>query len=189
MKNFTDEQLIKNYLKGNEKALEELVQRYLPLIYNFSRRYAGNPDNASDISQEVFVKVWKNLRKFDASKNFKNWILAIAKNTALDWLKKRDAVPVSLLKEYQEDEEFLENITDPNQISIIDQIYRESVSRDVSLAIKKLPLKYSAVLNFRHDDGFNFREIAEILNEPLNTVKSRYRRGLALLRKFLNPAK
>ena len=98
MKNFTDEKLVQIYLKGDGKALEELVRRYLSLIYNFSRRYNGDADNVSDIAQEVFVKVWKNLKKFDKSKNFKLWIFTIAKNTALDWLKKKNAVPFSLKK-------------------------------------------------------------------------------------------
>src|SRR3989338_5537868 len=106
MKNFTDEQLVKSYLKGDEKALEELVRRYLPVIYNFSRKYTGDPDNASDIAQEVFVKVWKNLKKFDTSKNFKAWLFTVAKHTALDWLKKKNALPFSLLKEADEDGDF-----------------------------------------------------------------------------------
>src|SRR3989344_2340755 len=99
MNNFTDEKLVQMYLRGGEKALEELVRRYLPLIYSFSRRYSGNTDNASDIVQEVFIKAWKNLKIFDQNKSFKTWIFTIAKNTALDWLKKKNAVPFSLLKE------------------------------------------------------------------------------------------
>jgi len=74
----------------------------LPLIYNFSRRYAGDPDNASDITQEAFVKVWKNLKKFNISKNFRVWLFAIAKNTALDWIKKKKTLPLSLLNENEE---------------------------------------------------------------------------------------
>jgi len=184
MKNFTDEQLVKSYLKGDEKALEELVRRYLPLIYNFSRRYTGDSDNASDIAQEVFVKVWKNIKRFDTSKNFKTWIFTVAKNTALDWLKKRNAIPVSLLKEYREDE-VLNNITDPNQISMVDQIYQKSLSQNLSLAVGKLPSKYSAVINLYYQKGLKFREISALLNEPTNTVKSRYRRGVATLKKLL----
>jgi len=176
MKNFTDEQLVKSYLKGDEKALEEIVRRYLPLIYNFSRRYSGDPDNASDIAQEVFVKVWKNLKKFNTSRNFKAWLFTIAKNTALDWLKKRNTMPVSLL---------LEDIADSEQISIFDKIEQKSLSQDLLLAIKKLPPKYSSIINLRHKDDLNFREIADFLNESINTVKSRYRRGLIILKKAL----
>jgi len=176
MKNFTDEQLVENYLKGNEKALEEIVRRYLPLIYNFSRRYTGDPDNASDIAQEVFVKVWKNLKKFDASKNFRAWLFTIAKNTALDWLKKRNAVPLSLL---------LEDVADSEQISIVDKIEQKSLYKNLSLAIKKLPMKYSSVINLYYKNNLNFREISGLLSESINTVKSRYRRGLILLKKAL----
>ncbi len=177
MKNFTDEQLVKNYLKGDEKSLEELVRRYLPLIYNFSRRYSGDPDNASDIAQEVFVKVWKNLRKFDTSKNFRAWLFTIAKNTALDWFKKKDALPLSLA----------ENIIDTKLAPIIDEIYKKSLLNNLQLAIEKLPPKYSSIINLYHTKGLNFREIADFLKEPINTVKSRYRRGLISLKKKLSP--
>ncbi|MFH1393190.1 MAG: sigma-70 family RNA polymerase sigma factor [Patescibacteria group bacterium] len=176
MKNFTDEQLVKNYLKGDEKSLEEIVRRYLTLVYNFSRRYAGDPDNTSDIVQEVFVKVWKNLKRFDASKNFRTWLFTVAKNTALDWLKKRNTIPFSLL---------LEDVADSEQISVIDKIYQKSLSQNLALAIEKLPPKYSSVINLYHKDDLNFREIASFLNESINTVKSRYRRGLIILKKAL----
>jgi len=179
MKNFTDEQLVKNYLKGDEKSLEELVRRYLPLIYNFSRRYSGDADNASDIAQEVFVKVWKNLKKFDTAKNFRVWLFTIAKNTALDWLKKKNALPSSLLNENEEGENLAENF--------VDEIYKKSLSQNLSLAIEKLPPKYSSIINLYHIKGLNFREIADFLRESINTVKSRYRRGLILLKKKLSP--
>jgi len=179
MKNFTDEQLVKNYLRGNEKSLEELVRRHLPLIYNFSRRYSGDPDNASDITQEVFVKVWKNLKKFNASKNFRAWLFTIAKNTALDWLKKKNTLPLSLLNENEESGNLAENF--------VDEVYKKSLLNNLQLAIEKLPVKYSLVINLHHIEGLNFREISNFLNESINTVKSHYRRGLILLRKKLSP--
>lgn len=178
MKNLTDEQLVKNYLKGDEKALEDIVRQYLPLIYNFSRRYSGDPDNASDISQEVFVKVWKNLKKFDASKNFKAWLFSIAKNTALDWFKKKRDLSLS---------DFADSIIDAKQLPITDEIYKKSLLNNVQLAIEKLPQKYGSIINLYHTKGLNFREIADFLKEPINTVKSRYRRGLISLKKKLSP--
>ncbi len=195
MKNFTDEKLIQAYLMGDEKALEELIRRYLPLIYNFSRRYSGDADNASDIAQEVFVKVWKNLKKpalslskgFDPKKgNFKSWVFTIAKNAALDWLKKKNAVPFSLLKESKEDENFEETIADLNQLPVIERIYQESLSHEMAFVIDKLQPKYGLIISLYHDSNLNFREISGILNESINTVKSRYRRGLAVLRKILS---
>ncbi len=186
MKNLSDEQLVLAYFKGNEKALEELVRRYLSLIYNFSRRYTGDPDNASDIAQEVFVKAWKNLKKFDTSKNFRAWLFTVAKHTALDWLKKKNALPFSLLEEYGEEGDFAANIADTKQASIIDQVYRKSLSQNMALAIEKLPAKYGSVINLYHNNGLNFREISSFLGESINTVKSRYRRGLISLRRLVS---
>ncbi len=186
MKNFTDEQLVKKYLQGDEKSLEELVRRYLSLIYNFSRRYSGDPDNASDITQEVFVKVWKNLKKpalslskgFDPKKgNFRVWLFAIAKNTALDWFKKKRTFPLS---------DFAEDIADMKLAPMADEFHRKSLLNNLQLAIEKLPSKYSSIINLYHAQGLNFREIADFLREPINTVKSRYRRGLIFLRKILS---
>ena len=96
MDSFTDEQLTAKYLKKDEKALEELVKRYLPLIFGFVKKYTGNQDNASDITQEVFVKVWKNIKSFDQTKSFRTWIFTIAKRTAFDHLKKRKTVSFSI---------------------------------------------------------------------------------------------
>lgn len=183
MKNLTDEKLVQIYLKGNEKALEEIVRRYLPLIYNFSRRYSGDADNASDIVQEVFVKVWKNIEKFDSSKNFKSWIFTIAKHAALDYLKKKNALPLSLIEE--ENADSIENIADPNQLPPLENFYKQTLSENLALAIGKLPVKYGVVIRLYHKKSLNFREISDLTDESINTIKSRYRRGMALLKKLL----
>ena len=177
---FTDEQLVARYLKKDEKALEELVKRYVPLIFGFLKRYTGNPDNASDIAQEVFVKVWKNLKNFDRSKSFKTWIFTIAKRTAIDELRKQKALPFSVLQE----EGFADSLADESP-SILDQIFSQQQSRELAVAVAKLPTHYRSVIRLYSNDDLNFREIASKLKEPLNTVKSRYRRGLSLLKKFI----
>lgn len=176
----TDEQLVEEYLKKDEKALEELVKRYLPLIFGFVRKYTGNQDNASDITQEVFVKVWKNIRSFDQTKSFRTWIFTIAKRTAIDELRKQKAVPFSTLQE----EGFEDSIADESP-SIFDRIFSQQQSEELAIVLAKLPANYNSVIKLYTNDGLNFREIAVKLKEPLNTVKSRYRRGLALLKKIL----
>jgi len=87
--NITDQELIANYLNGDEKALEILVKRYLKPLYNFAYKYTNSAHDAEDATQESFVKVWKNIGKYDRAKSFKTWIFTIAKNTALDLLKKK----------------------------------------------------------------------------------------------------
>jgi len=181
----TDEQLVRQYLQNKEEgALEELIRRYLPLIFGFVKKYNGNEDNASDITQETFVKVWKNLKSFDQSKNFKTWIFTIAKRTAIDWLKKRSALPFSMLEEEQGSRDFIDSLADKS-LSILEQLLLKEISKKLAVAMAKLPAGYGNIIKYHIDKDLSFCEIAKELNEPLNTVKSRYRRGLILLKKVL----
>lgn len=180
MNNLTDKQLVGKYLRKDDQALEELVKRYLPLIFGFVKRYTGNQDNASDITQEVFVKVWKNLKGFDQSKSFRTWIFTIAKRTAIDELRRQKAIPFSALQE-----EGFEDLIVDDSPSILDQIFAQQQSKELAVALNKLPANYNSVIKLYANDSLNFREIATKLKEPLNTVKSRYRRGLVLLKKIL----
>lgn len=175
MKHLSDEELAHQYkTTKDEQVLEVLIKRHLSSIYGFTRNYTGSRDNASDITQEVFVKVWKSIGKFDESKNFKTWIFTIAKNTSIDWLKRKTELPL--------DESF--DLADDTP-SILEQLILKEKSGKLSFALARLPLRYSSVINLYIKDGLNFREISESLKAPLNTVKSRYRRGLALLKKPL----
>jgi len=85
-----DSQLIADYLKGDEKSLEILFGRYLKPIYSFVYRFVGEGQEVEDVVQDIFLKVWRNLKKFDRSRSFKTWIFSIAKNTAIDYLKKKN---------------------------------------------------------------------------------------------------
>src|SRR3989338_146778 len=91
----SDQQLIADYLTGDEKSLKILYGRYLKPIYSFVYRYVGGGQDVEDVTQDAFVKVWRNLKKFDQNKSFKTWIFSIAKNTAIDFLKKKKAIPFS----------------------------------------------------------------------------------------------
>lgn len=189
MVNLDDKKLIELYIKeNNEAAFEALVKRYLPIVYGFVRKYIGNQDNASDITQEVFVKVWKNLKKFNPErnhlKNFRAWIFTIAKRTAIDWLRKKNALPFSML-ENGDGGSFVDSLIDSSPL-ISEQILIKENSKELKMALTSLPLNYATVINLRVNSGLNFREIAESLNESINTVKSRYRRSLSLLKKTLS---
>lgn len=185
MLSHTDKQLIIDYLAGDEKSLEVLIKRYLKPIYNFVYRYVGNEQEAEDITQEVFVKVWRNLKKFDQNKKFKTWIFSIAKNTSIDWLKKKKAIPFSNFENEEGENLLTKTLADPaplpNEI-----LERAGIAETLNVAINQLSPKYRMVLFLRYNDHFNFREIAEALGEPLHTIKSRHRRALIQLRKLLS---
>ena len=181
----SDEQLIADYLNGDEESLGRLVKRYLKPIYSFVYRYTGSITDAEDIAQKVFVKVWRNLKKFDQQKSFKTWIFAIAKNASINWLRKKKAVPFSNFESEEGENMLTETLADPSPLpnEIVEQ---KDIAQLLSSTMEKLLPKYRMILFLRYNDHFNFREIAEILEEPLNTVKSRHRRALIMLRKILS---
>ena len=90
-----DKELIKKYLKGEARAFDFLVEKNLKLIYNFVYKNVGNEASAEDITQEVFLKVFNNIKKIKNQSSFRSWIFNIAKNTSLDYLKKKKAIPFS----------------------------------------------------------------------------------------------
>ena len=180
MSNITDEELVGNILTGDEMAFEELLKRYLKPIYNFLYRFAGDIAALDDLTQETFIKVWKNLKRFDPEKKFKTWIFTIAKNTAYDHLKKKKTIPFSFFAD-EEGENWLENIADENFLP--DEILeRKNLSEEMDIIIEKIPSHYRAILLLHYREDFSLHEIAEILSEPYNTIKSRHQRGLKKLK-------
>ena len=185
MKTYTDEQLVTNYLKGDEEALEVLIKRYLKPIYSFTFRFVGNSQDAEDITQEVFVKVWRNLKKFDKNKKFKTWIFSIAKNTTTDFFRKKKAIPFSEFKNKEGENVLIGTLADPAPLPN-EVLEGAGIAQGLISAMEKLLPKYRIVLFLRYNDHFTFREVAEVLGESLNTVKSRHRRALIILRKLLS---
>ena len=177
-----DEQLIKDYLKGDEKSLEILIESYLKPIYSFVYRYIGNLQEAEDITQEVFVRVWKNLKKFDRKRSFKVWIFSIAKNAAIDFLRKKKSIPFSEFEDREGKNMLLETIADPGPLPS-ELFLRKDITRILIPAMEALSPQCRMLLFLHHNDHFTFREIAETLGESINTIKSRYRRILAQLKK------
>lgn len=184
MINNSDQILIKKYLKGDEKSLEVLILTYLKPIYNFSYRYVGNTQDAEDVTQEVFIKAWRNIKKFDQRKSFKTWLFSIAKNSCIDFLKKKRSIPFSKFENEESKNALTETLADPSPFPQ-ELLERAETSLVLNSAMKKLPLKYRLVLFLRYNDYFNFREIAETLSEPLSTITSRHRRALIIIKKLL----
>lgn len=153
-----------------DAQFEAVVQEYMPRIYAYVRRYTGNIDSAADITQETFVKAWKNLKRYDPAQPMSAWLYTIAKRTAIDWLRKR------------RDEQLPDEIIDtaPSLTESLDATRR---TETVLSAVAQLPNGYRDVVQLRLDD-LQFHEIADRLKKPLNTVKSQYRRALQLLRRM-----
>lgn len=175
----TDKQLITNYLAGDDNSLELLIKRYLRYIYTFAYKNVGDQSSAEDITQEVFIKVWKNIKKFDQKKDFRPWIFKIAKNTAVDFLRKKKAIPFSRFENEQGQNILIENVA----MKPLNLLENFDDKRILAVAMCSLTSREQKLIDLRHNDGMSFKEIAEVFQESINTIKSRYRRTIISLRK------
>lgn len=176
-----DIELIKEYLDGNQGSLKILIERYTPLVFNFSKRFAH--DDASDISQEVFIKVWKNIKKFDADKaSFKTWLFKITRNTVTDYLRKRKNIVFSELD--SEDSSWADKLPDDTMLQdeeiqkIQDKEFLSKLLDDISPSSREVLILY-------YQEDMTFSEISIVLDKPLNTVKSIHRRAILELRRMI----
>ena len=177
-------QLIRQYFKGDQGALEALINENLSPVYNFIYHYVRNSSDAEDITQEVFIKMWRSLRKFDQKKNFRTWLFTIAKNTAIDYSRKKKDIPMSSFDDEEGNNPILDNLSDPSPLP--EELFeRKDLAEKLDRAMEQLSPNYRSVLVLYYKDGFNFREIAEILGEPIDTIKSRHRRALIKLKEIL----
>jgi RNA polymerase sigma-70 factor (ECF subfamily) len=184
LENFTDEELVSQAGSGEREALEVLIRRYLWPVFHFVYKILRTKEEAEDVSQEVFVKVWRNLAKFDHNLRFEPWLFRIARNTALDRLKKKQSIPFSAYDTDDQENWLAETLVslEPTPEEAVDSSAAKGV---LDAALEKLSPHQRQVVRMRHFEQLSFREIAASLAEPTNTVKSRYRRALQQLRKIL----
>ncbi len=185
----TDTQIINLILNGDRKRFNSLIWRWEKPIFNFILRYLGNKELARDVTQKVFIRVYKNLNKLRDPAKFSSWIYQIASNLCKDEIKKmshRDFISLDLVQENNETDghrlpgELLESehsLPDAN-------LNRKQVCNILQKALQQLPEEQRVVIIMKEYQGLKFKEIAEALNQPLNTIKSRMYYGLNGLRKI-----
>ncbi|MDH4036480.1 MAG: sigma-70 family RNA polymerase sigma factor [Candidatus Krumholzibacteria bacterium] len=162
LKAHTDAELVRECLSGNQRAFETLVRKYEKPIYNVALRILKDPDDAMDISQTVFVKAYEKLESFDEKREFFSWIYRIAINESINASKKT-----------RRQDEYESGVTAALPPTQEEQRNAEILSEEIERAIEVLTLDYRMVIVLRHFHDFSYQEIAEILDIPEKTVKSR----------------
>ncbi len=179
LKLMDDSGVVTAFLGGEERAFEELVVRYQTRLLNFIYRTVGDRERAEDLVQEVFIRVYRHLHRFDRSKKFSTWAYTIASNLAKNELRNRSRNPLVLFqtvkKNWQDEDrplEFEDSSTRP------DDMYRKRHLRQVvEESVAKLPAHHRDVFVLRELEGKSYEEIAEITGCNLGTVKSRLNRA------------
>jgi RNA polymerase sigma-70 factor (ECF subfamily) len=187
-----DEQdLVMELKSGSEAAFALLIAQYSQPIYSLIARSLRDPADAADVTQEVFVKVFRNISGFHGDSSLRTWIYRIALHEASNqrrwWNRhKKQELTIDAPLENDEGESFcLADALASTNASPYDCAARAQIETRVSAALQTLPEAYREVVVLREIEGFGYEEIAEILDVNLGTVKSRLTRGRAALRQAL----
>jgi RNA polymerase sigma-70 factor, ECF subfamily len=186
----TDAELVERALAGAEDGFRQLVARHERAVYNLVVRVVRDPALAEDVSQDSFLKAFSHLDRFDPAYKFQSWILRIARNTAIDALRRRaPRQEVSLEAASGPDGPRLEEIlADPDSDRAWRSLERGDLSRAMADALSRLRPEYREVLVLRYHEDLSYEEIAGIVGLPLGTVKSNLHRARAEMAEHLRRA-
>ncbi|MGF7056529.1 RNA polymerase sigma factor [Brassicibacter mesophilus] len=172
-----ERRLIKKCTKGDIEAFEELIAKYEKTAYNIALKMLRNQDDAMDISQEAFIKVFKSIKTFNFESSFSTWLYRIVTNTCLDFLRKKNNNVYSIDSPINtEDGEIQRDI--PDTVNTPEEMLEKQLTKElVQKSINKLDNNHKAVIILRDIEGFSYEEISRILDCSLGTVKSRISRA------------
>ena len=177
-----DAGLVRRCLAGDERAYRELVERYQARVYSVALRMVRRPEDAEDLTQETFVRMFRALSRYDPTRPFAAWLFTITSRLCIDHIRRRKVSPISLTqRERETDEEYEIEVEDPGLKP--DEAAQHAEERAATAAlIEGLPPHYRIVVLLRHVQDLSYEEIAEALHLPLGTVKARIHRARALLK-------
>ena len=171
---------INRILQGEPQLYGEIISAYKNAVFSLCYRMVYQKQEAEDLSQEVFLKVYRNLGKYNQKMKFSTWILSIARNTCIDYLRKNRGENVPL-------EEGIRTSEVP--ISAEEAYLYKEQKQEIERAISALPEEYRLLITLYHQQGQSYKEITEILNMPMSLVKNRLHRGRKMLKEQLRPIK
>ena len=175
----SDEELVEQIKKGDDKAFQQLMERYIKHIFNFIRQYIRTPEDAEDVTQDTFFKTWKYIKRFKDNMKFKPWLFTIARNTALDHIKKKKAVTFSDINNADDENMAFEETIADTELLPPELFAQVELADEMKEVLSILHPDHQAVLTMHYQQDMTFEEIAEIMDKPMNTVKSWHRRSLS----------
>ncbi|MBW3656524.1 MAG: sigma-70 family RNA polymerase sigma factor [Gemmatimonadetes bacterium] len=185
----SDHELVTRAQLGSEKAYRELLDRYQRPVFSIIFRMIRDREQAEDLAQETFVRVFNHIGRYDPRYKFSSWIFKIATNLTIDWIRRKELKTVSIdgsRNAVTSDEMEASAITivseDENPEELLEA---KELGEEIEEAIGKLRPEYRAAILLRHVEGREYQEIAEIMALPLGTVKTYIHRGRNELRDTL----
>lgn len=179
-----DQQLVERVQRGDKRAFDILVLKYQHKIVGLVSRYVRDSDEVMDVTQEAFIKAYRALPRFRGDSAFYTWLYRIAINTAKNYLVSRSRRPpdtdIDVDGEFQADSAVLRDVAGPENEMAKDQL--ETVIFD---AIENLPEDLKVAVTLREFDGMSYEDIAEVMECPVGTVRSRIFRARDAIEKAI----
>ncbi|MGO4372369.1 RNA polymerase sigma factor SigW [Paenibacillus sp. 2TAB19] len=183
--NVMEARLARLSLKGDQGAFAELVSLYQDKLFHMAYRMLNNRQESEDVVQDTFLRVYKNLDRYDETLKFSTWIYRIATNLCIDRLRKRK--PVYSLDAESSEHEGLDgySMIPSDDRTPETEMLLSDTQRIIHQAIETLPPKYKTVMTLRYMQDLSLQEIGDIMDMPVTTIKTRVHRGREFLRKKL----
>ena len=177
---YPEEELVDKSKNGDICAFEKLILSYEKRIFNIAYRISGNREDAYDISQEVCIKIFKNIKTFMGNSAFSTWVYRVTSNVCIDEMRKKNKT-IALTISSDSNEEFEIPVIDKGRLP--DEILESKEMVElVRKCISELAPEYKMIITLRDIYGYSYEEISEILTTNLGTVKSRLNRARNLLK-------
>ena len=180
----SDEELVTRAQSGDQESFNQLVSRWERPIYALAYRTLGREDDARDVVQDAFLRAYRGLRSFKGEAKFSSWLYRITLNLCRDWIRRERRAPVVQVPEGVDPVDLADAQASPAE-SVEDLVARREMTEAVTRAMSELPEEQRAAILLKEYHGLTFQEIADQLNCPLSTVKTRLYQGLSVLRRRL----
>lgn len=180
-----EKRLIKQVKKGDHQAFAELVDRYKNSVYAICLRMVGDRHEAEDLSQETFIRAYRHIAQFDHNRKFSTWVFRIATNLSIDFLRRKKP-SVSLDAEIPGTDGLTLNSMLPDSDAGArpdERMIRTEMEQRVQREIAKLPEKYRSAVILKYVEDLSLKEIGDIMDLPIGTVKTRIHRGREMIRR------
>jgi RNA polymerase sigma-70 factor (ECF subfamily) len=186
-----DREAVEKCLRGDREAFDLLVEKYYKKIYNLAYRFVGDTEEASDLAQEIFTAAYKNLKKFRGDAKFSTWLFQIATNRGKNrfkYLKRRGYFASKGHNDDDDDRDSAQRAIPDYSMNPETMLASKKIQRIVQQAIDDLDPDHKEIVILRDIEGFSYDEIAQMLNLPEGTTKSRLHRARMVVKEKLKKA-
>lgn len=177
--------LIRRVQRGDQDAFAELLEAYEKPVYNLCLRMTGNPEDAADMTQEAFLKVWRGIEQYKFESSFSTWVYRLTSNVCIDFLrgkKRRQTVSLTV----DEDQDGAAELELPDAAPLPeDQVLHRETESEIVRAMNRLDDEFRMILTLRILEDLSYEEIAQVMDLKVGTVKSRLARARVKLKKIL----